>query len=193
MLTDIDVLIFCTGYQYDFPFLKSSDLVSTNPRGVVYPLYKDMMHPQFPTLSFISVSKEEMRHSYGWIAGILGLQRKSVPFFVAQIQSQVVARVWSGRCHLPNSDVMMAEIDRSLESYKRRGKPMEYVMVLHQKRICESHCVGNTYVSKISLRTSMKSPLSVMIWIPFPSGEDRCYKCSNATRPPTETAIEIKR
>ena len=58
MLSDIDVLLFCTGYQYDFPFLKSSDLVSTNPRGVVYPLYKEMIHPRFPTLSFISASKE---------------------------------------------------------------------------------------------------------------------------------------
>ena len=88
-----------------------------------------------------------------WIDGILGLQTKSVPFFVAQIQSQVVARVWSGRCRLPSPDVMMAEIDQTLESYKHRGKPMECVMTMHPNTICAYGCVGNTYALKISLST----------------------------------------
>lgn len=52
----IDVVIFCTGYEYEFPFLNDQSNVelSTSQRRVT-PLYQQLWHAQVPTLSFIGI------------------------------------------------------------------------------------------------------------------------------------------
>ncbi|GCB73110.1 hypothetical protein scyTo_0002354 [Scyliorhinus torazame] len=48
-----DVFMFCTGYNYSFPFLKDVDLKVKDYR--VTPLYKHIVHTTFPTLFFIGL------------------------------------------------------------------------------------------------------------------------------------------
>ncbi|XP_038662457.1 flavin-containing monooxygenase FMO GS-OX-like 3 [Scyliorhinus canicula] len=50
-----DVFMFCTGYNYSFPFLKDVDLKVKDCR--VAPLYKHIVHTTFPTLFFIGLCK----------------------------------------------------------------------------------------------------------------------------------------
>ena len=54
MLENVDVLIFCTGYRHEFPFLKKSGLVQTG-EGFVYPVYRHIFHPRYPTLAITSL------------------------------------------------------------------------------------------------------------------------------------------
>lgn len=56
--TKADTIIFCTGYEYQFPFINSRSnlklsVVSGERR--VTPLYKQLWHADFPNLSFIGV------------------------------------------------------------------------------------------------------------------------------------------
>lgn len=55
MKVEIDVIIFCTGYTYKFPFL-SRNVISIKTEQVK-PLYKHVMHANYHTLFFITVWK----------------------------------------------------------------------------------------------------------------------------------------
>ncbi|KZF23213.1 thiol-specific monooxygenase [Xylona heveae TC161] len=82
--TDIDKIIFCTGYFYSFPFLSSLSpaLVSNGDR--TQNVYKHLFYNTEPTLAFI------------------GLPQRIVPFPVSEAQGAVIARAWSGRMTLPS-------------------------------------------------------------------------------------------
>ena len=76
LLTGIDEVLFCTGYQYDFPFL-DSEIIKTEAHRV-QGLYQQILAIQQPNLAFI------------------GLPYLVVPFPLFQIQSQWLAKVFSG-------------------------------------------------------------------------------------------------
>jgi len=52
-IEDIDVFMYCTGYQYEFPFL-AEGIVSVDDNRVS-PLYLDILPIGFPTLAFIGI------------------------------------------------------------------------------------------------------------------------------------------
>ncbi|EME80384.1 uncharacterized protein MYCFIDRAFT_156146 [Pseudocercospora fijiensis CIRAD86] len=88
--TDIDAIVYCTGYFYSYPFLDSLDppVITTGRR--VENLYHHLFYRQRPTLSF------------------LVLTQKVIPFAFAEVQSALVARVLSGRLTLPSEEEMRA-------------------------------------------------------------------------------------
>jgi len=52
----IDVVIFCTGYQYKFPFLKDDSIIKIEHNGQYFgPLYKRIFSINEPTLIFIGL------------------------------------------------------------------------------------------------------------------------------------------
>ena len=55
-LDAVDVVLFCTGYQYSFPFLNADCGVSIYKPGIMSPLYKDAICISRPTLSFIGIT-----------------------------------------------------------------------------------------------------------------------------------------
>ncbi|RYP77172.1 hypothetical protein DL769_003482 [Monosporascus sp. CRB-8-3] len=97
--TDIDCVLFCTGYLYTFPFLRSlmmgggagdshprqqqkeQPLVTDGRR--VHGLARHLLHTAYPTLAFP------------------GLPIKVIPFPLAEAQMAVVARLWSNRLPRP--------------------------------------------------------------------------------------------
>ncbi|KAL8768856.1 MAG: hypothetical protein Q9209_005037 [Squamulea sp. 1 TL-2023] len=85
---DIDDVILCTGYSYQFPFLKPlhPDVEKEGIRAL--PLYQHIFHIEYPTLAFIEIPE------------------MIVPFPLAECQAAAVARVWSGRLPLPSHDAM---------------------------------------------------------------------------------------
>ncbi|KAK5107953.1 hypothetical protein LTR62_000498 [Meristemomyces frigidus] len=85
---DIDAVLYCTGYFYSFPFLSSLQpaLVSTGEQ--VEHLYQHIFYQPHPTLAFPV------------------LNQKVIPFPLAEAQSAVIARVFSGRLSLPNEHEM---------------------------------------------------------------------------------------
>ncbi|XP_014679348.1 PREDICTED: flavin-containing monooxygenase FMO GS-OX-like 2 isoform X1 [Priapulus caudatus] len=50
-----DVIIFCTGYEYSFPFLDASCDVTVSEGKRIQPLFKHMIHSRYHTLMFIGM------------------------------------------------------------------------------------------------------------------------------------------
>lgn len=96
VLTGIDVVIYCTGYLYSFPYLKSY-MDPKNPDSVVLPsgrrinrLYQQLFYIPDPSICFVNMTKF------------------TVPFPLSELQGSVIARVYSGRLELPSKEEMLA-------------------------------------------------------------------------------------
>ncbi|KAI1338981.1 FAD/NAD(P)-binding domain-containing protein [Xylariaceae sp. FL0016] len=88
-ITDLDAIIFCTGYLYTFPFLKSPlnpPLITNGLR--VHGLARHFLHIAHPSLVFPA------------------LPMKVIPFPLAEAQAAVFARLWSNRLPLPSKEVL---------------------------------------------------------------------------------------
>jgi hypothetical protein len=91
--TNIDTVMYCTGYEYSLPFL---DTVKDAPKvvpggGALLPLYKHL----FPV-------RRQLANKLSFI----GLPWKVIPFPQMQLQTRLVARVLSGRVELPSQEEM---------------------------------------------------------------------------------------
>ena len=72
---EVDTIIFCSGYDYQFPFINESsnlDLSVVPGERLVKPLYEQLWHAKYPSLTFI------------------GLQHSVVPFPFFELQAEAV-------------------------------------------------------------------------------------------------------
>ncbi|KAJ4293321.1 monooxygenase [Kalmusia sp. IMI 367209] len=81
--TDVDAIVFATGYFYSLPFLEDVKPKLIHDGSHVQGTYKHLFYAPRPTLSF------------------LALPQRVIPFPIAEAQSAVLARVYSGRLSLP--------------------------------------------------------------------------------------------
>lgn len=104
----IDVVIFCTGYLYTFPFLKSyltgDDAIISNGERVRR-LYKHLFYIPDPSL----------------VAA--GLPKSVIVMPFSECQAAFVARVFSGRLHLPDEKKQRAD---ELKDIEARGEGKEF-------------------------------------------------------------------
>ena len=86
--TNIDAIIFCTGYLYSYPFLSAihPPFIGTGER--VQHLYQHIFSIDHPSLAFV------------------GIPKQILPFPIFEAQAAMIARVWSGRVELPSAGVM---------------------------------------------------------------------------------------
>lgn len=122
--SEVDHVVFCTGYMYSFPFLDDlnplPNVITTGIR--VENLYHQMIYHPCPSLFFI------------------GLPQRVVPFPISEAQSAVIARVLSGRLQLPESVVMRKAEEEQLlkagmtKAFHTLGYPQDadYINYLHQ-------------------------------------------------------------
>lgn len=82
--SDIDAVIFATGYFYSFPFLDNVKPALIKDGSHVQHTYQHLFYAPQPTLSFLT------------------LNQRVIPFPLAEAQSSVLARVYSGRLPLPS-------------------------------------------------------------------------------------------
>ncbi|OQU92170.1 hypothetical protein SORBI_3001G303750 [Sorghum bicolor] len=110
-----DVIMHCTGYLFDFPFLGDDSTITVDDNHV-NPLYKHVFPPEVaPQLSFI------------------GLPLKAIPFPLVELQSKWVAGVLSGWIKLPSKEEMMEDVKAFYSKLEARGWPKRYTHNL-------SHC-----------------------------------------------------
>ncbi|XP_052210269.1 flavin-containing monooxygenase FMO GS-OX-like 3 isoform X1 [Diospyros lotus] len=103
-----DVILHCTGYKYDFPFLDTNGIVTVDD-NCVGPLYKHIFPPLLaPWLSFV------------------GLPWKVIPFPLFEFQSKWIAAILSGRVTLPTTDEMMADVEQFYKALEESGFPKRY-------------------------------------------------------------------
>lgn len=86
----IDAIVFATGYFYSLPFLKNVQPALITDGAYVNHTYQHLIYAPRPTLSF------------------LALNQRVIPFPIAEAQSAVLARVYSGRLSLPSLPDLLA-------------------------------------------------------------------------------------
>ncbi|XP_071438870.1 senecionine N-oxygenase [Hetaerina americana] len=96
---EVDTIFYCTGYRYNFPFLSEACRVRVEDNHVK-PLYKHLIHTEFPTLCFI------------------GLPFYVCAFSLFDLQCRFFLRVFEGTMTLPSMEQMNADAER--EQLKRR-------------------------------------------------------------------------
>ncbi|CAL2259472.1 unnamed protein product [Prunus armeniaca] len=103
-----DIILHCTGYKYDFPFLETNGIVTVDDNRVG-PLYKHVFPPALaPSLSFV------------------GLPWKVVPFPQFELQSKWIAGLLSNRIALPSKEEMMEDIKAFYSLLEASGIPKRY-------------------------------------------------------------------
>lgn len=107
-VSGIDLVIFCTGYLYKIPFLKSyqdGDHPLLSDGSCLENLYRQIFYIQDPSLSLMLVPQ------------------LIVPFPCAECQAQYIARILSGRLKLPSEEKMYESYHAEL---KLRGEGRKY-------------------------------------------------------------------
>lgn len=112
------IILHCTGYQYEVPFLKTKGIVTIDDNRVG-PLYKHVFPPQLaPRLSFV------------------GLPQKVIIFNMMELQSKWVARVLSGKVCLPSEEEMMADVKEYYQGMTALKRPKH---LTHYLLNCEEY------------------------------------------------------
>lgn len=109
-----EVLLFCTGYNFRYPFLNAAQLGLKIQDHYVAPLYRVMMPPAFPSLFFI------------------GICRIICPFPNFHCQVQFALAVMDGSVTLPSRAQMEEEVWRELQDKKDRGVQQRHLLVMDQ-------------------------------------------------------------
>merc|ERR1711988_1555600 len=116
--TDIDAVVFCTGFMYSYPFLDKKLGLITDGKGV-HGLYKHLIHIEHPTLVFP------------------GLNIKAIPWPTAEAQASVFAALWANTLSLPSKAEMRQwsqDLEKRKESALHVFSPLEdghYINGLH--------------------------------------------------------------
>ncbi|WVZ61507.1 hypothetical protein U9M48_011368 [Paspalum notatum var. saurae] len=101
-----DTIIYCTGYDYSFPFLDTGGLVAVDENNRVGPLFEHTFPPALaPSLSFV------------------GLPRLVLAPRFYEAQARWVAQVLSGRRSLPSPEEMMRSVEEYHAAREAAGVP----------------------------------------------------------------------
>ncbi|KAL2511476.1 Flavin-containing monooxygenase FMO GS-OX-like 3 [Abeliophyllum distichum] len=103
-----DIILHCTGYNYDFPFLETNGIVSVDDNRVG-PLYNHVFPPKLaPSLSFIGIS---------FTVDL---------FHMIEFQAKWMARVLTGKVLLPLENEMLIDIEQQYKRLEEAGKLKHY-------------------------------------------------------------------
>ena len=97
---EIDLVVYCTGYQISFPFLERSII---DPAGNHVHLYRRVVHPERPGLYFIGLAQP--------LGAIMP---------IAEAQAEWVADLVAGEVRLPGVPEMQREIRKDEAAMARR-------------------------------------------------------------------------
>lgn len=140
--SNLDALIFCTGYLYSYPFLSAvrPPVVGNGER--VQHLYEHIFSIDHPSLAFV------------------GLPKPIVPFPTCEAQAAIIARVWSSRIELPSASTMR-EWETTALSEQGAGKKFHHLnfpkdMYYHNALVEWSLKAKNSYRGKLPKKWNSK-------------------------------------
>ncbi len=99
---DYTVVIYCTGYKFDYPFLSIRCNI-TCEKNYIRPLYKHCININHPTMAFI------------------GLPYYEVPAQMCDLQVRFFLTFLTGRKPMPSKKEMMKEMDQDMQKQWARG------------------------------------------------------------------------
>ncbi|XP_043274383.1 flavin-containing monooxygenase FMO GS-OX-like 4 [Venturia canescens] len=113
---DVDDFIYCTGYQFTYPFLSEKVKIKTDENNVE-PIYKHLVHCDYPSLFFMG------------IPGIV------IPFPMFHIQAQYILRLLEGRAAvLPSSIEMHEHVQREKKALMDQGIPARHINKMKERQ-----------------------------------------------------------
>lgn len=101
---DFDIIIYATGYRVSFPFLKHMSAFDVEQTNDIR-LYKKVIHPDHQGLYFLGLVQP--------LGAIMPL---------AEVQSQWISKLITGKCKLPPKDEMKRSIKKDTEKMAKRYK-----------------------------------------------------------------------
>ncbi|KAK6185960.1 hypothetical protein SNE40_008086 [Patella caerulea] len=107
-ILDVDIILLCTGYHYSFPFLTEQCHLSVDKEERITPLYKHLIHTEFPSLCFI------------------GLCKTICPFPQFNVQVQFFLASLDGSFTLPSKEEMDKDTEKDLELRLSQGLPLRH-------------------------------------------------------------------
>ena len=112
--TETDIIVICTGYLYDFPFLAAEcEIKVQNER--VFPLYKHLFNIKYPSMAFI------------------GLSKVVIPFPLFHLQAHYVANILSGKETLPSQSEMETDTNNEFEERQNSGQSEKHYHILGER------------------------------------------------------------
>ncbi|KAG6526728.1 hypothetical protein ZIOFF_016729 [Zingiber officinale] len=106
-----DIILYCTGYSYSFPFLDTKGVIHVDENRIG-PLYEHTFPPSLaPSLSFV------------------GIPNKFIIFRFFESQGRWIAQVLSGKRKLPSADEMMKAIEE-VERHQELEEPKNFIQVI---------------------------------------------------------------
>jgi hypothetical protein len=102
----VDAVIFCTGYRFSFPFLKDDVITIKDER--IEPIYKHMVHIEYPNLIFV------------------GIPRQWSYFPHYHEMAKLAILMLAGKVRLPSKEAMLADSEADFQSRLKEGKPPSF-------------------------------------------------------------------
>jgi dimethylaniline monooxygenase (N-oxide forming) len=118
-ISDLDAIIFCTGYKPDFSIL--GEYEKEFSRSYQYPLNSDSspsLSKPLPRL-YQNIFSLDYPDSLAYVCGV-GFQMAA--FHIYDIASMALAQVWSGNARLPPIKAMRAQVDAHYEWILSRAR-----------------------------------------------------------------------
>ncbi|KAK4884288.1 hypothetical protein RN001_000559 [Aquatica leii] len=112
---EIDAVVYCTGYEYKFPFLPASTGITVS-NNWVKPLYKHIVNIEYPTMFFI------------------GIPFFSAAFLVSDIQARFAVSVIEKKTILPSKSEMLHELNNYITKLRMEKIPQRHVHKLGYKQ-----------------------------------------------------------
>ena len=102
-LDQADIILFCTGYNYSFPFFNEDIILIDDEMRRVKPLYKHLININHPSMAFI------------------GIPIKICPFPLFDFQVQYFVNYLKGQFYLPSRDKMLQDTENELKEKIKGG------------------------------------------------------------------------
>ncbi|XP_018324131.1 dimethylaniline monooxygenase [N-oxide-forming] 3 isoform X2 [Agrilus planipennis] len=106
---NIDVILYCTGYEYSYPFLsKNSDIEIVNGKWV-RPLYKQIVNIEHPTMAFIGIP---------FAVAAIPVLEVQVRFFISSL---------TGHFQIPSKENMLKDFQEYVTDKKSKSMYPNYM------------------------------------------------------------------
>lgn len=99
---EYDLIFYCTGYQYKFPFLSVDCGISVDDNHVE-PLYKHIINIKYPTM------------------GLIGLPVQVCASQMFDLQARFCVNLWNGTVPMPSAEHMTADLERDTAERLAKG------------------------------------------------------------------------
>ncbi|KAI5729420.1 hypothetical protein M8J76_002394 [Diaphorina citri] len=143
----VDIILYCTGYTYRYPFLHESCGINVVNKNV-QPLYKHLINIEHPSMC------------------IIGIPGDTVVFYMFDLQVRFFLQLMKGYVTLPSKAEMLADTDQDIRAHRKESQST-HTHVMHLR--------SEKYLNSLASMMRGESPVPpVLLKIYFESFARRC-------------------